>query len=164
MSQENIAHNIGNLKDIKKIYGTMHNTNSGKYFSVPSTRPAYPEYEIGLFADSTKFVTITTFSSQFNIESANSIAVSSLSERELFDFLCFLVLSIISLVSFIALIKAILTNYAVGEYSFNSEGVTFYTRVNTFVFRYDECAQIGLRYMKSRASKVYFVYLFTIIC
>ena len=53
MSQENIAHNIGNLKDIKKIYGTMHNTNSGKYFSVPSTRPAYPEYEIGLFADST---------------------------------------------------------------------------------------------------------------
>ena len=92
------------------------------------------------------------------------IAVSSLSERELFDFLCFLVLSIISLVSFIALIKAILTNYAVGEYSFNSEGVTFYTRVNTFVFRYDECAQIGLRYMKSRASKVYFVYLFTIIC
>lgn len=53
MSQETIAHNISNLKDIKKIYGTMHNTNSGKYFSVPSTRPEYPEYEIGLFADST---------------------------------------------------------------------------------------------------------------
>lgn len=50
MSQGSIPHGIENLK-LKQMYGKMVNTNTGKEFPLPSVRPAYPEYEAGMYID-----------------------------------------------------------------------------------------------------------------
>ena len=53
MSQGTTAHGISNIESVAKLYGVMHKPNSGKYFSLPSTRPSYPEYAVGVFMDAT---------------------------------------------------------------------------------------------------------------
>lgn len=51
--QNNILHGISNVNEFVKMNAIACNLNSGKYFVVPSVRPAYTQYEIGIFADAT---------------------------------------------------------------------------------------------------------------
>lgn len=51
MSEGTKAHGITDLDTFTYIGGFFHNPNSGKYFAIPSVRPQYPEYAVGVFAD-----------------------------------------------------------------------------------------------------------------
>ena len=46
-----ITHGIANINEIVNLKAVSYNPNSGKYFAVPSVRPSYSNYEVGLFAD-----------------------------------------------------------------------------------------------------------------
>lgn len=52
LSMSEIQHGLSNFV-LRNCYGMFYNSNSGKYFPVPSTRPFYHEYEIGLTVSST---------------------------------------------------------------------------------------------------------------
>lgn len=52
LSMSEIQHGLSNFI-LRNCYGIFYNSNSGKYFPVPSTRPLYPEYEVGLIVTST---------------------------------------------------------------------------------------------------------------
>ena len=52
LSMSEIQHGLSNFI-LRNCYGMFYNSNSGKYFPVPSTRPLYPEYEVGLIVTST---------------------------------------------------------------------------------------------------------------
>lgn len=53
MSQDSVEHNISNIETIVNLYGMFHNPNSGNNFPLPSTRPDYPDYAVGIFANNT---------------------------------------------------------------------------------------------------------------
>lgn len=52
LGEATISHGLTNFK-IVKIYGIFFNPNSGNWFPLPSTRPTYPEYEVGIYVGST---------------------------------------------------------------------------------------------------------------
>lgn len=52
LSMSEIQHGLSNFV-LRNCYGMFYNSNSGKYFPVPSVRPAYPEYAVGLIVGST---------------------------------------------------------------------------------------------------------------
>lgn len=51
--QTTISHDISNLKEIVNVKSMAYNRNSGNYFPVPSVRPSFQEYEIGLIINNT---------------------------------------------------------------------------------------------------------------
>lgn len=52
LSQSTIPHGLTDFS-IKRIYGYFYNSNSNNYFPLPSTRPDYPAYEVGVYVSGT---------------------------------------------------------------------------------------------------------------
>lgn len=51
-----LSHRISNINVITKINGAYKNTDSGTQFAIPSVRPSFPNFEVGIYVTTTEIV------------------------------------------------------------------------------------------------------------